>query len=403
MFKIKLTFSGDIMLNNSTINLYKTENEKYNFDTMFEGAKDFLKQADLAVGNLETPITKNKNEIKYKPYSFTSPIEFAEAVKNAGFKFVTTANNHCLDNGIDGIKKTIDALDEIKIDNTGISYGEDKIKLVEINGFKIAILSYTYGTNAFNNNVYLDKKDKNVKVNLFQNQELSNRFIRMLYNSNNVIAKIIKKIFRILGLFQFRKMKYERIEKSNKHKKEIIQKIQECKKSGADYTIMCMHEGGQYNMEPIKKAEKTARFLVKNGIDLVVGNHEHVVQCTRFYKDKLVAFSLGNFIGTAGTIEEPFDKMSEYSILLNIYLSKEKEKISINDYTFTILKSIKYERKDGTSVKVKLLYDLIQNCKNVSEKQKLLLDNKKIVKIVTGKNIDINDVKKEYKISKSVE
>ena len=156
-------------------------------------------------------------------------------------------------------------------------------------------------------------------------------------------------------------------------------------------------------MEPIKKAEKTARFLVKNGIDLVVGNHEHVVQCTRFYKDKLVAFSLGNFIGTAGTIEEPFDKMSEYSILLNIYLSKEKEKISINDYTFTILKSIKDERKDGTSVKVKLLYDLIQNCKNVSEKQKLLLDNKKIVKIVTGKNIDINDVKKEYKISKSVE
>ncbi len=56
----------------------------------------------------------NNEKIKYQQYKFTSPIEFAEAVKNAGFNFVTTANNHCLDNGKNGIKETIDALNEIR-------------------------------------------------------------------------------------------------------------------------------------------------------------------------------------------------------------------------------------------------------------------------------------------------
>lgn len=398
MEKAKLTFSGDIMLDNETMYLYKKESEKYDFNIMFTDIKNFLEQSDYVVGNLETPITMNNDEIKCQQYRFTSPIEFAEAVKNAGFNLVTTANNHCLDNGIDGIKKTIDSLNKIKLENTGVSYGEEELKLHNINGIKLAILSYTYGTNAFSNNVYLNNSDKNTKVNLFQEQELSNCWIRKLYLSSNIIVRIIKKIFTILGLFQLKKFVYERNEPSKKHKKEIINKIKKYKEAGADCIIMCMHEGGQYNKEPIKRTKKTVEFLLKNGVDLIIGNHEHVIHPIKYKENKLISFSLGNFISTTGVTKGPFDKMAEYSLLLNIYISKNNKELCYDKCTFTIVKSVKDKIKDGISVKAKLLYDLIEDTDNIEEKQILMKDNQKIVQLVTGKNIDLNDIKKEYEV-----
>ena len=400
MEKIKLTFSGDIILEPDIINLYKKEKDSYDFNCMFtEEIKNFLSSSDYVIGNLETPISSFKEDLKTKPYTFTSPIEFAQAVKYAGFDFVTTANNHCLDNGIDGIKKTLDSLDTVGLDNTGVSYGEEKIKIININGIKVALLSYTYGTNAFSNHVYLDKNEKKVKVNLFQEQELSNTFVRNLYQGNNIVIKVLRKIFKFLGAFQLNKMVYERIESSKEQKEEIIKKINNCKKNGADCIIMCMHEGGQYNEKPIEKTKKTAKFLIKNGVNLVIGNHEHVVHNVEFVNDHFITYSLGNFIDTVGVLKDPFGKMSEYSILVNIYISKNDNKINYDKFTFTITKTVIDKRPNGNGVKVELLYDLIKKCNDKEERLKLLKDNQKIVGIVTKKIIDINNVKKEYELN----
>ena len=400
MEKIKLTFSGDIILEPDIINLYKKEKDSYDFNSMFtEEIKNFLSSSDYVIGNLETPISSFKEDLKTKPYTFTSPIEFAQAVKYAGFDFVTTANNHCLDNGIDGIKKTLDSLDTVGLDNTGVSYGEEKLKIININGIKVALLSYTYGTNAFSNHVYLDKNEKKVKVNLFQEQELSNTFVRNLYQGNNIVIKVLRKIFKFLGAFQLNKMVYERIESSKEQKEEIIKKINNCKKNGADCIIMCMHEGGQYNEKPIEKTKKTAKFLIKNGVNLVIGNHEHVVHNVEFVDDHFITYSLGNFIDTVGVLKDPFGKMSEYSILVNIYISKNDNKINYDKFTFTITKTVIDKRPNGNGVKVELLYDLIKKCNDKEERLKLLKDNQKIVGIVTKKIIDINNVKKEYELN----
>lgn len=400
MEKIKLTFSGDIILEPDIINLYKKEKDSYDFNSMFtEEIKNFLSSSDYVIGNLETPISSFKEDLKTKPYTFTSPIEFAQAVKYAGFDFVTTANNHCLDNGIDGIKKTLDSLDTVGLDNTGVSYGEEKLKIININGIKVALLSYTYGTNAFSNHVYLDKNEKKVKVNLFQEQELSNTFVRNLYQGNNIVIKVLRKFFKFLGAFQLNKIVYERIESSKRQKEEIIKKINNCKKNGADCIIMCMHEGGQYNEKPIEKTKKTAKFLIKNGVNLVIGNHEHVVHNVEFVDDHFITYSLGNFIDTVGVLKDPFGKMSEYSILVNIYISKNDNKINYDKFTFTITKTVIDKRPNGNGVKVELLYDLIKKCNDKEERLKLLKDNQKIVEIVTKNIIDINNVKKEYELN----
>lgn len=282
--------------------------------------------------------------------------------------------------------------------NTGISYGEEVLKLYEINGIKIAILSYTYGTNAFTNHVYINRKKQNTRVNLFQKQELSNILVRRLYQSSNIIIRVIRKVLKVLGLFQLNKMVYERIEPSKKQKKEITNKIQQYKQMGADCIIMCMHEGGQYNKEPIKRTKKTVEFLMKNGVDLIIGNHEHVVQYVKKHENKLITFSLGNFISTTGVTKEPFDKMAEYSILLNVYISRNNQKVNYDKYTFTIVKSIEDKIENGISIKVKLLYDLIQECNDETEKQRLLTDNQKIVQTITGRIIDKTNIQKEYEI-----
>lgn len=150
---------------------------------------------------------------------------------------------------------------------------------------------------------------------------------------------------------------------------------------------------GQYNVKPLKKTRRTADFLQKCGIDLIVGNHEHVIHEFERKRAKLITYSLGNFVSDTGIFRKPFDKMSEYSVLLNVYLQKENEEIRINKETFTICKTV----ADGEKkVKVKRLYDIINECGDEKEKVKLMLDNKKIVNIVTKQDIEVDDIQEEY-------
>lgn len=383
---MKLIFSGDIMLDSEIIEKHQTNAGNYNFSSIFSDIKGFLETGDFVVGNLETPITKNHSKIRYEKYRFTSPIDFAKAVKESGFNCVSTANNHCLDNGIQGIQETIECLNEVGLKHTGVSLNKEKILIENIGDAKIAILSYTYGTNAFSNNVYLSKKDtKTIKINMFQNQELSNKLIRKIYKGNSMICKISRKIIRKLKLLQLNKPIYERVENSYRQKREIKRKIKYCRNAGANYIIMCMHEGGQYNLEPLRKTEKIVKFLKNNGIGLIIGNHEHVIQKIKMMDKQLVAYSLGNFVSTAGVLKEPFDRMAEYSILLNIYLENKNNSLEIEKCTFTILKTVVDTKTK--SIKVKLLYDLVNECKGQVERERLIKDNQKIIHVITNKEV----------------
>ena len=108
--EIKLTFVGDIMSE-------KIQNElsyidgKYDYSNMFDkGVMEFFEKSDYVVGNLETPIAGEKLKYSYKEYSFNTPENFLKTLKTIGIDCVTTANNHCLDRGVTGLKNTIDAL-----------------------------------------------------------------------------------------------------------------------------------------------------------------------------------------------------------------------------------------------------------------------------------------------------
>jgi len=378
----KITIVGDIMLKKEMISNCN------NYDDIFFNVKSYFDESDLVLANLETPIVKNFDKNKVGKYSFVAPSQFALAVKNVGIDIVSTANNHCLDNGKEGLKETLDTLDEIKLEHVG-TYIEKSYLLKNINGKNIAILANTYGTNAFENEVYISSDDE-VKICMIQKQELNNKIIRKIYKSKNPFIVIIRRVFAKFRIFQFQKPVYERNEKSNLFRiKKEIKKLM--RNESIDYIIMLMHDGGQNNKKPIKRTIKNIKYMKKIGVNAIITNHEHMIHKVEVHNNDIVTYSLGNFIGINGILEEPYDKMQEYSIGINIYFNEN----NLN-YTFTIFKNT-YDKLSG-KLRVNLLYDLILAEKDNNLKEKLIRDNNKIVSIVTERDYSDVIIKREYEL-----
>lgn len=397
MKDIKISFTGDIMCQKEQISAHKIGIDKYDFSDMFSSISNYFNQSDYIVGNLETPVAGKGLVYSNEEYAYNTPNEILDALKILGIDLITTANNHCLDRGIEGLKKTIRNIDKHGFKHIGTYVDKDKSIFIEnIEGIKIGFLSYTYGTNAFANNNYLSRNERYM-VNLFQEQELSNPLTRNCFrNPTKLYARIYNKLYRTIFKKQSKLPIYERKEKSIRCMNQLKKEIKVLKKQGADYIVMCMHMGGQYNEQPTERTIKLVDKLIKYGVDAVIGHHEHVVhKCdiSKLNKNIIKTYSLGNFISLAGVTKEPYNKMAEYSIIFNIYLNKENNKTNVSKCSFSITKSISITEN---KIKTVLLYDLINQCIDENEKRKLIDDNLKIYNLFLNTNLDKIDLKKEY-------
>lgn len=387
----KLTFLGDVMCKAEMLDAYKIDG-KYNFFSIFAKLKPFLEDSDYVFANLETPISLNNADLSKAQYSFNSPYEFAEAVYSAGIDFVSTANNHCLDRGINGLKSTVASLNKIGIKHTGV-FADRKSKkplIITVNQLKIGVIAYTYGTNAFANHNYLSCKEK-FHVNLFQNQELSNFIDRWCYyHRTNLFARVWNKISEIRTKGQISGEVYERRENDYFCRRNIKKDVRFLKNKGVDLIIMYMHAGGQYNDNPTEYCKSLTDWLLKLGVNVVVGSHEHVVHGGKYNEkcsNKLATYSLGNSVGIAGIYEAPFDKFSEYSIAWHVYVNNEGV---ISKTSFSILKTLPVE---GNRIEVVPCYQLLNNPSfDNTSKQSLLKDLKIIYNKFCGKNITEKDL-----------
>lgn len=393
---IKLTFVGDIMCKRELVQAYKVGN-KYDFSEIFEEMSCYFEESDLVFGNLETPISFDNKDLTCEQWCFNAPIEFAEAVKRAGIDVVATANNHCLDRGSEGIESTVKSLDKIGLFHTGIFRNKEKKDLIlEIKGIKIGVLSYTYGTNAFSNKNYLKRSEK-WKVNLFQNQEVSNVIERFFYNHRE---RMISRLYFRFGSKLFKRYSkpiYERRESCGSCMRKCKKDIKKIKNS-VDLLVMYMHAGGQYNENQNDYTEKLTKWLMKKEVNIVAGSHEHVVHGGVFDKvqDKKVAvYSLGNFNGIAGVYAEPMDKMAEYSIAWNVYISKSGCGIKIDKMTYSVLKTVKAD--DGKICTIPC-FDLLRKEKSEMKKNELWNDMVVIAEKFSKNSIKNIGPMKEYEI-----
>lgn len=186
----------------------------------------FLKEI-FRYGNLETTFAGESNKGFTGYPMFNSPSELGVALKNMGLDILSTANNHSMDRFEKGIVATLDALDEIGISHTGTYRSEeerDTVLVKEVNGIKIAFLSFTYGTNGIP-----IPSGKEYLVNLI----------------------------------------YEDL---------ILEQINLAKEQDVDLICASMHWGAEYAQKQNKEQERLADFLIKNDVQIIIGNHAHVIE-----------------------------------------------------------------------------------------------------------------------------
>ena len=101
--RITLLFVGDLMQHQAQIDAARVSEGKYDYSSCFSLIKEQISQADLAIGNLEVTLGGRP----YRGYPmFSAPDEYLQAIKDAGFDILLTANNHCLDRGKKGMERT---------------------------------------------------------------------------------------------------------------------------------------------------------------------------------------------------------------------------------------------------------------------------------------------------------
>lgn len=272
---LSLVFVGDIMGHIDQIRSAEMiPDSVYDYQDCFEYVAPILKEADLAIGNLELTLPGKPPYTGYP--NFKSPDALAEALADSGFDLLLTANNHSADAGSNGIVHTIEVLEEQQLFQTGTFRDTQERALlypliVYRKGFKLAFLNYTYGTNG-------------VRVK-------APHFVNMI--DEQLIAR----------------------------------DIAEAKALKPDFIIAVMHWGEEYQTNFNRRQEKLAKSMIEQGVDLIVGGHPHVVQPIRWYsrkgegekKSAMVAYSLGNFISGQ---TYPF---TDGGIILKVVLEKNTD------------------------------------------------------------------------------
>lgn len=277
---ISISAVGDILCENDIIeDGYQKNSKIYNFNSMFQNITSFLNPSDIVIGTMET----NFVDEDYSGYGLrNSPKEFAEAVKNSGVNLVSISTNHSLDYGINGLQTTKNYLQELGYDTVGDSLGDSRVTIKTVKDTKLAFLSYTCVMEKENS-----KTDKELKA-------------------------------------------------ANMYSDEVAKEDLDYAKENADFIFVIMHWGEAYSTTPNEEQETIADFLIKNGANVILGNHSAAIQPMEVRQNEegenvFIAYSLGNYICADN------NDTSKVELVLNIQLRKSGEdgKVTLNKVDYT--------------------------------------------------------------------
>ena len=229
-------------------------------------------------------------------------LETSFAGEDRGYSNYPTFNSP--DSLADSLKSIgVDVLDKADISHLGTyktQEDQDKVLIKYVKGVKIAFIDYTYGTNGIS-----VPSDKKFCINLID--------------------------------------------------KDLIKKhIETAKNQNADMIVACMHWGTEYQTKQNSEQEELADFLFQNGVNVIIGNHPHVIQPMEkrtvtledgSTRDGFVVYALGNFICDQNAVN------TRDSIILNLKITKHTDgSITIDNYDYVPI----YMYKDTSVSKHKM-------------------------------------------------
>lgn len=287
-----LAVCGDIMSHSPQTNdAYDAATDTYSYLPCFQYVRPWIESADYAVGNFETTL----NGPPYSGYpQFCAPDALAYDIKTIGFDLVTTANNHAMDKGFNGVVRTLDTLDQAGLAHVGgyrtqEEYDQSKgVVLADVGGISVAFLGYTYGTNG-------------IPISA-ENDFCLNRFNTDYMDTCSTLDQ--------------EKLKAEL---------DYAQSLE------PDLIAVMIHWGIEYQTTQNEYQTQVADFLIANGADLILGSHSHVPQPmeTRTVtledgstRSAFVSYSLGNFVSnqSPATVNVNY---TDTTAVLNLELTKD--------------------------------------------------------------------------------
>ncbi len=256
-------------------------------DYPFRDVMPVLRQADLVAGNLESSISTRGIAVENKKFTLRAAPVAALALKSAGIRVVSLANNHSMDFGPLALQDTLAALDENAILYTGAGMDLDDARapaIVKIKGKTLAFLSYSL------------------------------TFPLEFFASAGRPGTAP-------GYADFVKADIEKV------------------RPAADLVVVSFHWGTELMTTAKDYQIELGRHAIDWGADLVLGHHPHVLQEIEVYKGRLIAYSLGNFVFGSES-----DRSNTSMILLltfrgNTLARVEAVPIDVNNYR------VKYQPK----------------------------------------------------------
>jgi poly-gamma-glutamate capsule biosynthesis protein CapA/YwtB (metallophosphatase superfamily) len=295
---LRLLFVGDIMGHTPQVKSAEVEkNKRFDYEPCFRYVKPIIEKADLAIGNLELTLPGKPPYTGYP--MFRSPDALADALKGAGFDILVTANNHSNDARGPGVVRTLETLREKGFMQTGTFKNQkDRDAFYPLmaykEGFKLAFLNYTYGTNGI-------PTEAPSIVNLLDEDQ-------------------------------------------------IKADLAEAKARKPHYVIVVVHWGLEYQLQENAEQRRLAKMMIQHGADLIIGAHPHVVQPIKAEsvnladgseKEAIVVYSMGNFISNQ---RQP---NTDGGIMFQIDLLKDKGSAKVRTGKYGYLPVWRYIHKDA--------------------------------------------------------
>ncbi|MFJ7260093.1 CapA family protein [Streptomyces globosus] len=225
----------------------------HDFRKILAGVKPVVEAADLAICHHEIPYGRPGGPYTGYP-AFKAPHELADALRDAGYDSCSTASNHTLDDGWDGLVRTLDHLDRAGIKHVGSARTAEEAKapaVLSAGGATVAQLDYTYGTNG----IPLPA-GKPWAVNLID-------------------------------------------------KDRIIADARAARAAGAHVVVLSIHWGSEWQTAPDRQQQELAQALTASrgpdglpDIDLVLGTHNHVPQPYEKVNGTWVVYGMGDQIAS---------------------------------------------------------------------------------------------------------
>lgn len=300
--EIKVMMIGDMLIHPGVYKSgFDSKGIPSNYDHFFANILPDLNESDIKIVNQETPLGGKELGLSGYP-SFNSPQEIGDSMVKAGFNVILHASNHFLDKGLAGAQATIDYW---KTKHPEVAYlgandtAEDveKIYVYEKDGFKVAILNYTYGTNG-------------IAI------PAAKPYIVNTFNDEARVRNDIKKAHEL-----------------------------------ADMVIVCPHWGTEYVFRPDDFQKKWTQIFLEEKVDLVIGTHPHVLENVEKLTspdghEMVVYYSLGNFVSSQNYIPRVLGGMAKVTLV------KEGDKAYIKTYEIETL--INHRTTDNTFTTYKL-------------------------------------------------